>query len=106
MTDGKEICIQIIGVDDEKLKAIKFILTKFVDELFGAEEKFPLWPDDPIYAAVNVGEEAGELLKACNEYVNEPGKYPDQSDRIEREAIHTGAMALRFLLNFTKEVKL
>lgn len=62
-------------------------------EIERAKIKFPLWPDDPIHAASVLSEEAGELVKAANDFV-----YHDGS-RVEmvKEAIQIGAMVVRFL---------
>lgn len=68
---------------------IEAILT----ELERAEKKFPFWPDDIIHAAAIVGEESGELIRAAIQYRYEGGKITD----CKKEAIQTGAMAVRFL---------
>jgi hypothetical protein len=60
-----------------------------------AEEKFPIWPDDPIHAAAIVGEESGELLQAALQCEYEDG----DAESMVKEAIHTAAMAVRFLMN-------
>lgn len=65
-----------------------------IKELVRAREKFPWWPTDPIHAAAIVAEEAGELIQACLQMVYEP----DKPHKIEKEAIQTAAMALRFYL--------
>ena len=71
------------------------------NELCNAENKFPDWPADYIHAAAIVSEEAGELVQAANDFV-----YPecrktdgDMKQKMRREAVQTGAMAIRFLLN-------
>jgi hypothetical protein len=60
-----------------------------------AEAKHPQFPTDPIHAAAIVVEEAGELQQAALQYVYEKGRGED----LIEEAIHVGAMALRFLIN-------
>jgi len=64
-------------------------------ELANAEAKFPTFPEDPIHAAAVVVEEAGELQQAALQFTYEKGSY----GAMYKEAIHTAAMALRFLLN-------
>lgn len=66
-----------------------------VAELNAAERKHPGYPTDPIHAAGIVGEEAGELCAAALQYTYEGGTVA----AMRQEAVHTGAMALRFLMN-------
>ena len=61
-----------------------------------AVRKHPCWPSDPIHAASVVAEEAGELLKAANEFVYEKGS----PKAMYIEACHTAAVCIRFLDNF------
>jgi hypothetical protein len=70
-------------------------VTLLLKEMKRAETIHPIWPTDRIHQAANVAEEAGELTKAANEYVHEGGS----KEAMKEEAIHTGAMALRFLIN-------
>ena len=62
-------------------------------EVEKAERKFPWWPDDPIHAAAIVVEEAGELQQAALQFCYEDGTL----EKMEKEALHTAAMAHRFL---------
>lgn len=78
------------------------IITKIFAELHRAEKKFPGFPTDSIHAASILTEESGELQKACNEWVYENGDFKE----IEKEAIQTAAMGLRFLFNLTKYKKI
>ncbi|HEY9362181.1 MAG TPA: hypothetical protein VIQ00_02885 [Chitinophagaceae bacterium] len=71
------------------------------NELERATEKHPNFPKDKIHAAAIVGEESGELLRSAIQFEKEGGRYYDMHD----EAIQTGAMAIRFLLN-APELKL
>ena len=75
----------------ELIKALSCIRA----ELERAERKFPEFPTDPVHAAGIVAEEAGEVLKAALEFTYEDGGWTQMFD----EAIHTGAMALRFLIH-------
>lgn len=70
-------------------------------ELELAQQKHPNWPDDHIHAAAIINEEAGELIRAAIQYKYEKGRFYD----MHKEAIQTGAMALRFLIE-TGELKL
>ena len=65
------------------------------EELERSRVKHPLWPHDPIHAATNLVEEAGEFLKAVNESCYEQGTRQE----VIKEAIQVGAMVLRFLEN-------
>lgn len=67
------------------------------DELKRAECLHPVWPDDLIHQSAIVGEESGELLKACLDY-HYHGKGTKMD--IAVEAIQTAAMSIRFLKNF------
>lgn len=70
-------------------------ITLIIDELRRAEKLWPKWPIDPIHAAAVVDEESGEIVKAVNNWV-----YKNESDeKVAKEAVQTGAMALRFLMN-------
>lgn len=77
-----------------KEKAVELILA----ELDRAEKLHSIWPTDKIRAAALVSEESGELVQACNNFEY---SYDLESLRkaMETEAIHTGAMAIRFLIN-------
>lgn len=66
-------------------------------ELEAAERKFPGWPTDPVHAAAVLQEEAGELVRASLQFTYKNGDL----SAMRREAVQTGAMALRFLLNLT-----
>lgn len=70
-------------------------------ELAWAETKHPSWPSDMIHAAAIVGEEAGELTQAALQYVYEHGYV----ESMRKEAIQTGAMAIRFLMNLPEAGK-
>lgn len=65
-------------------------------ELQRAVAKFPTWPNDPVHAAIVVGEESGELQRAVLQAVYEPHKGTMADAR--EEAIQTAAMAIRFVL--------
>lgn len=77
---------------------LRAILEAIIDELKRAEEKHPSWPTDAIHAADIVVEESGELLQASLQHVYED----DRLLEMHQEALHTGAMAIRFLINFEK----
>ena len=65
------------------------------EELDRAEKKHPTWPDDPIHAAAIMCEEAGETIQAALD-AHYAGK---DAGNIKTEAIQTGAMAIRLLIN-------
>jgi len=64
-----------------------------LDELRRAEAKHPAWPSDPIHMAAIVAEETLELVQAAFQATYEGGA----PERIDTEAVHVGAMALRLL---------
>lgn len=66
-----------------------------LDEFHRARRIHPVWPGDPIHAAAVVSEEAGELVKAVNDWMT--GKCDRLS--VGFEAIQLGAMAVRFLVD-------
>lgn len=71
-------------------------------EMDRAIRKHPDWPEDIIHAAVILFEEAGELAKACLDFV-----YFDGIERnVRDEAISVATMAERFLLHFPDHYKL
>ncbi len=71
------------------------IIRKLFLEYDRACEIHPEWQDDMIHQAAIVSEEAGELVKAVNNHIWHKGGL----HMVEEEAIHTGAMAIRFLIN-------
>jgi hypothetical protein len=66
-----------------------------LDEITRAVRKFSLYPTDCIHASAVVSEECGELVRACLQWTYEGGNITD----VRKEAIHTAAMAIRFLAN-------
>jgi hypothetical protein len=63
-------------------------------ELDRARQLHPEWPTDQIHAAAIVCEESGELIRAA---VNNGYGNGDEA-QMRREAIHTAATAIRFLV--------
>lgn len=91
---------QLSELDPETLGYLLII----ANELRSAREKHPKWPKDLIHQTAVVSEEAGELTRASLHYYYEDGKYYD----MHKEAVQTGAMALRFLVenwNRRKEIQ-
>lgn len=74
---------------------MKEAITKALEGLRQAEEQHPGWPDDIFEGLAIVGEEYGELQQAVLDKKYKNGDYA----HVEKEAIHTAAMALRFLIN-------
>lgn len=66
-----------------------------LDEMDDATRKFPTWPNDVLHAVAVLGEEYGELVKACLQSVYEPHKLAPGN--LREEALQTAAMALRFV---------
>jgi hypothetical protein len=70
-------------------------LQAVAEELAKAQAKHPEWPTDPLHAIAIIGEEFGELTQAVLQVTYEPGK--SLITDVQREAVQTAAMALRFL---------
>lgn len=76
------------------------IVSEILRELERAETIHPTWPRDPVHQAAVMVEEAGETMQAALDFY-----YHDKPlDRIRVEAIQTGAMAIRLLLNLGKNL--
>lgn len=74
---------------------VKNCVVLITDELMKAIGKHPNWPENNvIHCAAIVSEESGELIRAALQLHYENGSV----DEVEKEAIQTGAMALRFLI--------
>ena len=74
-------------------------IKEIIKELLRAEDKFDWWPTDMIHAAAIMNEEAGEAIKAAIDF--EYGW--DNIEKLKKETIQTGAMALRILVNLPNE---
>lgn len=64
-------------------------------EIARAMALHPVWPDDVVYAAATVAEEAGELVQAALDVFDGTKKI----DSVRREALHTAATSIRLLMN-------
>ena len=67
-----------------------------LEEMSRAEEKHKGWPDDAVHAASILNEEAGKLTQACIDYKFGNSVAGDPYDRMNKKAVSTAAMALRF----------
>lgn len=74
------------------------ISTEIVDEAIRASGIHPQWPTDALHAVSILTEESGELMKAAIEYHYNNGDI----EAVREEAVQTGAMALRVLMNIDK----
>lgn len=84
----------LIEIFAELRPAVKRALISLSLEMDRALVKHPVWPIDHIHQAAIVVEEAGELLQAALQH-----KFEDKPfQAMQIEAIHTGAMAIRFLI--------
>lgn len=79
---------------------IQPIVDLVLEELVRSEKIYPNWPDDKIHQASIVAKEAGELIKAANDFQNQTHT---SKDRMIEEAKQVGAMAIRFLKNIAEE---
>ncbi len=86
-----------IGPERERLLGS---IGMIVEEVERATSKYPNWPTDIIHAAAIVAEETGELVREANLAVHEA----KMNDECVKGAVQTGAMAVRFLLNYDKWV--
>lgn len=80
----------------------KRILLEVARELEKAERKFPKWPTDLLHASAIVNEESGELTRAALQVTYEPALNSNNAAELKKEALHTAAMGVRFLLNMSK----
>ncbi len=69
------------------------IIEDILDEVKRAETKHPEWPSDIIHASAIVGEESGELTRACLQFIYEGGSKLEA----RKEAIQVACTAIRFL---------
>ena len=68
-------------------------------ELDRASKLYPDWWQDMVYGASTAMEESGEALKAVNDFaLHKKGSI----DEIRKEAIHSAAMWIRFLVETEK----
>lgn len=85
-----EMCNHFFAIQDIETKRwVACILS----ELGKAKEKHPEWPLDVIHGAAIVAEESGELVRAALNFQYEKGQF----FQMHKEAVQTGAMAIRFL---------
>lgn len=68
-------------------------------ELERAEKLHPVWPQNHIHQAAILAEESGECLQAALNHDEHKGS----ERQMIIEAVHTAAMALRFLKNINSE---
>ena len=86
------LCNELFGQLPLELKRS---MINIATEYQSACEKHKEWPMDFIHAAAIVAEESGELVQASLQHRYEKGRFFD----MHKEAIQTGAMAVRFLVN-------
>ncbi|WP_392433170.1 hypothetical protein ACF3VQ_01935 [Yersinia sp. HM-2024] len=72
--------------------------TEIIDEVVRASAIHPQWPTDALHAVSILSEKSGDLTDAAVNYHYHDGDL----EAIRHEAIQTGAMALRVLLNINK----
>jgi len=76
---------------------IKAVVDAILEEYLRACNCHPAYPDDVVFAASIVVEEAGELLKEAND-IRFDIDTVQRRENLQTEAIQTGAMAIRFLM--------
>ncbi|EPD1595128.1 hypothetical protein ACSIMU_000997 [Yersinia enterocolitica] len=84
---GVTICVQQWSLSAE-----------IINEATRASKIHPKWPTDALHAVSILTEESGELMKAAIEYHYNNGDI----EAVREEAVQTGAMALRVLMNIDK----
>lgn len=82
---------------DSRCGKLQGVLRRIMQELAAAEAMHPNWPKEALHAGAVVAEEAGELLRDCVSY-DETGDR-NLLSAMQLEAVQTGAMAIRFLMN-------
>ena len=75
------------------------VLSMIMAECDRAERIHPVWPKNLIHAGMIVSEESGELCQSILNHNERKGS----KQAIITEAIHTAAMAIRFLKNINDE---
>lgn len=73
----------------------EIVITKIFKELRDGEIKHPGFPEDILHCACILAEEAGEVVKAANDY--HYGRKMSQV-KLRKEIAQVGAVAIRFLL--------
>ena len=70
-------------------------------ELESAKTRYPWWPSDAVHAGAIVAEEAGELTQATLDHVYDHLNHngADTVARMQKEAVQTISMGIRFLEN-------
>lgn len=71
------------------------VIALVMAEIDRAEKIHPVWPRNLIHAGMVVAEENGELVKSILDHNERKGS----RQAIITEAVHTAAMAIRFLKN-------
>jgi len=85
-------------------------LDRIMDALQHAERKHPGWHTDPVRQAAIISEEAGEVIQATLNMVEEAERHesgmnrPDLEMKVIKEVAQTGAMALRYLINYERKL--
>ena len=74
---------------------LETVLAQVMAECDRAEKIHPVWPKHLIHAGMIVAEESGELCQAILNHNERKGS----KRAIITEAVHTAAMAIRFLKN-------
>lgn len=83
--------ISFLTDDNKTSEAIGMV----IDGLDEAEAKHPEFPSDPVHMAAILAEEAGEVVKATNNFYWHRGDI----EEVRKELAHAGAMVLRMLLH-------
>ena len=74
---------------------IETVLAQVMSEIDRAEKIHPVWPRNHTHQCAVVCEESGELLQAALNHDEHKGS----KRQMITEAVHTAAMAIRFLKN-------
>ena len=78
---------------------IDYVIDLIIEEYERACGIHPAWPTDLIHQVAIVAEESGEAVQAALNHVY----YDKPLDLVRNELIHTGAMAVRALVNLRGE---
>jgi len=98
--------VEMMKTSERHRNQIPVAVSMILSELDRAIEKHPKYPMDLIHASAIVSEEAGELTRACLQYVYEPDGIPYENLQrmaLRDECIQVGCTAIRMLIHLQED---